>query len=127
MKNILYIEDDVDDQSIFEDALDILAMGLRYDIVSDGKTAIEKLNSQQQPFDLILLDLNMPLFNGFDLLRTLKHEESFKKIPVYILSTSASKKDRKACEELGANGFITKPHDFKEYCRKLNEVILTVL
>ena len=122
MKHILYVEDDVDDQSLFEEALDVLGVPVNYDIAADGYTAIEKLNTPP-PVDLVLLDLNMPILNGFETLRTIKQTDRLKHIPVYILSTSASQKDIEKCHELGAKGFITKPTDFEVYCQKLSAVL----
>lgn len=126
MKKILYVEDDKDDQTLFEEAVDLLGVNVEYDFASDGLTAIKKLQVPP-PVDLILLDLNLPKLNGVDTLRTIKQTDLLKDIPVYILSTSGSYKDKEVCKALGADGFITKAASFEEYCTKLNGVLARYL
>ena len=63
---------------------------------------------------VILLDLNMPGNDGKDVLREIKGNESLKPIPVIVLTTSSSEKDRELSYELGANCFVTKPNSYSE-------------
>lgn len=80
---------------------------------TSGEQAIAYLenNNNSRP-GLILLDLNMPGLDGKRTLEIIKQNNSLKKIPVVILTTSDDERDVKACYELGANTYIQKPVDF---------------
>lgn len=62
--------------------------------------------------DCILLDVNMPLLDGFETLSLIKNDQLLKNIPIFILSTSRSEGDRAKAVELGATGFYIKPAKF---------------
>lgn len=68
---------------------------------------------------LILLDLNLPEIDGFEVLERLKNEESTKMIPVIILTTTSNQKEIDRCYELGCNIYITKPVDYQEFSQAL--------
>lgn len=74
--------------------------------------------------DLILLDLNMPVLNGFEALRKIKAEPLFRHIPVYILSTSRFEPDIARSADLGAEKFYTKPADIEDYKKIIEEILL---
>lgn len=65
--------------------------------------------------DIILLDLNLPLKNGYEVLDEVKNDPDLKSIPVVVLSTSSQKEDIADCYERYANCYITKPFDFKDF------------
>ena len=67
-----------------------------------------KYNKYDDIPDLILLDLNMPLMDGFEALKQIKSTPKLKDIPVYIISTSRSEKDKEMALKLGATGFYHK-------------------
>lgn len=69
--------------------------------------------------DLVLLDLNMPLMNGKEVLKAMKADEALSRIPVVVLTTSDVERDVLASYDLGAAGFVTKPLEME----KLYEVI----
>jgi len=78
---------------------------------------------------VVVMDLNMPGIDGFDLLHHLKTEESTRKMPVIVLTTTDNPKDIDRCYALGCNAFMTKPigyDDFSEAIRKLG-LMLTVV
>jgi CheY-like chemotaxis protein len=90
--------------------------------VGDGVEALELLRSEEalrwRPH-LILVDINMPRMNGFELLETLKTDPRFRSIPTVILSTSASPDDVSNAYDLHANCYISKPHDFHDFVKTL--------
>ena len=89
--------------------------------VLDGREVLEFLRQQGPRFataprpDLILLDLNMPRMDGRECLAALKKDESFRDIPVVILTTSEVERDVVASYNLGASGYIAKPVDIVQF------------
>ena len=81
-------------------------------------------------FDLILLDLNLPKFNGRELLADLKSDPEFKHIPVIVLTTSKAQEDILRTYDLHANCYITKPvdlDDFMHVVRSIEDFWLSVV
>ncbi|MGZ3297699.1 MAG: response regulator [Asticcacaulis sp.] len=78
---------------------------------------------------VVVLDLNMPGVDGFEILRRLKANEPTRKVPVIVLTTTDTQRDIDRCYELGCNVFMTKPvgyEDFSEAIRKLG-LMLTIV
>jgi CheY-like chemotaxis protein len=82
----------------------------------NGLQALELLSSSQDELPhFTLLDLNMPVMNGFEFLKEIKKNEHFKSIPVIIHTTSFSTVDVQKCEELGVAGYFVKELDMVKY------------
>ena len=78
--------------------------------LEENKTQAEKLPC------LLLLDINMPTMDGFEVLEKMRSNEAFKDIPVCTMLTSSDHDlDRSRAMDLGANGYLVKPNDAKEY------------
>jgi CheY-like chemotaxis protein len=121
--SILCVDDDDDDASLLEAAVNHLDHGISFIKCYDGRDALELLaNSTSKP-DLILLDVNMPLLNGFDCLREIRKTPGVKDIPVFMLSTSASPKDVATALEIGARKFLTKPNTYRQICEIMRDII----
>ncbi|HWY25235.1 MAG TPA: response regulator [Nevskia sp.] len=71
---------------------------------------------------IILLDLNMPRKGGLEALAEIKNHPLLRRIPVVILTTSEEEKDVARCYDLGANSFISKPVDFAEFSRVVQQL-----
>src|ERR1700761_8135544 len=88
LRTILLVDDDDNDREFFEDALKTIATDITLKIAGNGVEALDLLcNSTVLP-DLIFMDLNMPLRNGYECLGDIKKNERLKNIPVVIFSTS---------------------------------------
>ncbi|MBF0306423.1 MAG: response regulator [Alphaproteobacteria bacterium] len=72
--------------------------------------------------DLVLLDLNMPLMNGKEVLKAMKADPKLARIPVVVLTTSDVERDVLASYDLGAAGFVTKPLDMEQLFRAIHGV-----
>lgn len=98
-----------DDQAHSRELLRIVLQSEGYDVVeaSDGAEAVIK--ARQQPPDLILLDLQMPVLNGFEVVRILRSNLPFVRIPVVALTASAMHGDREKALQAGFTGYIAKP------------------
>jgi two-component system chemotaxis response regulator CheY len=74
---------------------------------SDGVDGLKKLSSNE--IDLILSDINMPIMDGLKLVNLVRSNESYKMIPIVIITTEGAKEDRDRAMALGADAYITKP------------------
>jgi CheY-like chemotaxis protein len=112
-KRFLVIDDDSDDRELFSEALASVDPVIVCEQATDGAEALQMLGStvNGQP-DIIFLDINMPVMNGWQFLTRLKSEERLKDIPVIVYTTSNNVKDKRIANDLGALCFITKPHAF---------------
>ncbi len=115
---ILLVEDDQVDQLMVKRAFQELNLPHRLDIARDGEEAWQYLQDQSQAKPgLIILDLNLPRLNGFDLLNHIKHEQSLQTIPVVIFTSSRESHDILESFRLGAAGYFVKPMDYPEFVR----------
>lgn len=120
-KSILIIEDNPDDGLLTMRALKKLNYK-NIKLVENGSQALDYLyndedaeNSKHLPPDLILLDLNLPLIDGFTLLKKIRSSRSTKYTPVIVLTSSGEDKDINQSYDLGANSYIQKPVDFIKF------------
>jgi len=74
---------------------------------STGETALERAGSDPPP-DLVLLDLNLPAMDGFEVLRRLRAAERTRKVPVIVVTSSQEERDVQRAYESGANSFVSK-------------------
>ncbi len=114
-KIILMAEDDVDDRLLAKDALAESGLDGELRFVDNGEELLDylhrrgKFEGQALPPGLILLDLNMPVKDGREVLREIKSNPALRQIPVVVLTTSHADTDIELVYHLGANSFITKP------------------
>ncbi len=117
---ILLVEDNAGDIILVEEALDSAGINCTLRVSTSGEDALNYV-SNRPPYetaerpDLILLDLNLPGKNGFDVLQELKGDAKLKSIPVIVLTTSTAESDIKTSYELHANCYISKPLDFNQF------------
>ena len=117
---ILVAEDNPADVYLLREALSLEGGEVDLTVVSDGEQALEYVQ-QQGRFkdaiipDLVVLDLNLPKSDGSDVLRCIRETGTYIGVPVVILTSSDSPRDRKTIESLGANSFITKPSDLDAF------------
>jgi CheY-like chemotaxis protein len=123
MNKLLLIDDDEDDQFFFKEALESIDPTILCDVAINGKIAFDKLKISTTLPDLIFLDLNMPVMNGFDFLQEIKKENKLNRIPIGIFSTSNIISDRELTKTLGARFFLTKPTDLKILRNKIQDIL----
>lgn len=119
---ILIVDDNDDDAFLMESLFGKLGITNPIRRVADGEEALAYFsgtgrygNRGKFPFPaLVLLDLNMPRRNGFEVLKWLKEQPGFRCIVVYILSASMRQVDVDQALSLGANGYIVKPSQVEE-------------
>ena len=122
-KNIFLVDDDVDDQLFFTDALKEIDSGIFCSIANNGKEALDQLRKLNELPEILFLDLNMPFMNGYECLSQLKNESRLSKIPVVIFTTSNDPKDAEITHQLGAEVFLSKPNEFSLLREKLEKIL----
>ncbi len=86
-------------------------------VVENGEDALNM--AQEQQFDVILMDMQMPIMNGFEATEKIRELPSYKSTPIIALTAFAMKGDREKCIEAGATDYIPKPIDSKEFIDKV--------
>ena len=119
---VLMIDDDEDDQMLFKQALTEVNNSVTFSTASNGYDALKKLETPPPP-DIIFLDLNMPIMNGFECLTALKKEKRYEHIPVIIFTTANDAGTIDQTRKLGASAFFHKPIDFGHLIKKLDKLI----
>lgn len=107
--HILLVEDNTINQLVANQYLN--RMGAIITIANNGKEAVELV--EKQKFDVILMDLQMPIMDGFEATQKIRKLESAKKIPILAMTAAVMQQDRDRCEKLGMLDFISKPIDPK--------------
>ena len=113
-------DDDPDDQLLVSDALEEARLGNPIDFTNNGKELLQYLNREgafshlvDEPLPgIILLDLNMPVMDGREVLSKIKQHEKFRSIPIIVLTTSKAEADIARTYDMGVNSFIMKPVSF---------------
>lgn len=123
-QNILLIDDDVEDQEIFNGALKKISVSLKCFCLTSAKDALHKLVTNQLSPDVIFLDLNMPIMSGQEFLMKIKTIDILSSIPIIIFSTSSNQSTIAATKALGATSFITKPDRFDDLVDVLNPLLI---
>jgi two-component system response regulator len=117
---ILLVEDNLGDIRLIQEALKDSTLQNNLRVVRDGDEALTFLRRQgtysnaPRP-NIILLDLNLPGKNGHEVLAEVKQDNSLKRIPVVILTTSTDQDDIRVSYDLHANCFITKPAELNRF------------
>ena len=126
---ILLVEDDPGHARLI--AKNLRRSNITNDIVTlgDGQQAVDYLFSegayagQERPaLLLMLLDLNMPVLDGYQVLQRMKADERTRRIPVIILTTTDDAREVSRCYELGCNVYITKPVDYQQFSEAIRKI-----
>ncbi len=87
----------------------------------DGVDALRKLSGNH--FDIIITDINMPIMDGLKLVKRIRSDESYKDVPIIVVTTEGSQEDRSRALALGANAYITKPIQGPQVVAKVKELL----
>ena len=128
---ILLAEDEPNDVFLVQRALLEARIANRLIVVNDGQKALgyfagegRYANREQYPLpQLVLLDLDMPVVNGFDVLTRLRQHPAFTDLPVVVFTASSRSPDVSRAYRLGANSFLVKPSELRQLSDALKEIV----
>ena len=132
---VLLVEDDPGDELMTREAFEDNKIRNTLHVVRDGEEALDFLyrrgahTSAPRP-DLILLDLNLPKYDGREVLQVIKSDDELAHIPVVVLTTSSAEEDILRSYRLHANAYVTKPVDLDQFIaavRQIDEFFVTVV
>lgn len=126
---ILLAEDNPSHAELVKRSLEDHPLANNITHVSDGEQALDYLyqrgsfdaESAPRP-DLVLLDLRLPRIDGLEVLETVKGDERLRRIPVVILTTSEASGDVSKAYQLHANSYLSKPVDFDQFTKLMEEL-----
>jgi CheY-like chemotaxis protein len=125
--DVLLVEDDPGDELITREAFEHNKISNNLHVAHDGEEGLDFLY-QRGPYkdaprpDLILLDLNLPKYDGRQLLEKIKNDDSLCHIPVVVLTTSAAEEDILKSYKLHANAYVTKPVDLDQFMSAVRQI-----
>jgi CheY-like chemotaxis protein len=124
---VLLVEDDAGDELMTREAFADHKISNRLHVVRDGQEALDFLfrtgpHADAPRVDLILLDLNLPKYDGRQVLERIRSDSDLTHVPVVILTTSASEEDILRSYKLHANAYVTKPVDVNEFIATVRQI-----
>jgi CheY-like chemotaxis protein len=124
---ILLVEDNPGDVRLTRESLHDAKVHNNMAVASDGLKAMAFLRQEGEYAnatrpDLILLDLNLPRMNGFEVLDAIKEDPDLRRIPVVVLTTSQAEQDIVRSYNLYANAYVTKPVDLEQFIHVIKSI-----
>lgn len=116
--SILVVEDTPANQKVVKAILE--KRGHSVTIAHNGKEALTKLSNGQN-YDIVLMDVQMPVMDGLQATRAIRDLKDFKDIPIIAMTAHARREDRRRCLESGMSGYISKPLDVKKLVRLIEK------
>jgi DNA-binding response OmpR family regulator len=117
---VLVVEDEQDIAGLIKHALERAGEG-QVEIVSAGDAALRAI--AEQPPDVVILDLNLPVLSGTDVCRIVRSRPATANIPIIMLTARTSETDRVAGLDLGADDYVTKPFSLRELAARVRAVL----
>ena len=127
LAHILLVEDNEGDILLTLEAFEECKIKTEISVAKNGKEALDFLFNRgafidaKKP-DLILLDINIPIFNGHEVLRQIKSDSILKKIPVIMLTTSSHQKDLDDAYANHCNSYVRKPLEISEFLTAIQKI-----
>jgi CheY-like chemotaxis protein len=124
---VLLVEDDAGDELMTREAFEDNKIRNSLHVVRDGEEALDYLYCRGAHIDavrpdLILLDLNLPKYDGRQVLERIKSDPELATIPVVVLTTSSAEEDIVRSYKLHANAYVTKPVDLGQFIRAVKQI-----
>ncbi|MET1254760.1 response regulator [Aliikangiella maris] len=113
--NILLVEDNPGDIELVKIGLEETNADVNLTVIQDGQHALDHINDNETVPDIILLDINLPKVNGFDVLKAIRGSACYQMVPVIILTSSSAEVDIAKSYAEHANSYVTKPARFDNF------------
>lgn len=120
---ILLVEDDPNDEELILRSLRSLGLEERVEVARNGREALDVLFASDRPPRLIMLDLKLPKMGGLEVLQALRVDNRTRLTPVVVFTSSIEQTDVLASYDLGANSYVRKPVDYREFSDALKQVV----
>ncbi|MGN5239579.1 MULTISPECIES: response regulator [unclassified Rhodococcus (in: high G+C Gram-positive bacteria)] len=125
--DVLLVEDDPGDELMTREAFEDNKIGNSLHVARDGEEALDFLyrrgaHADAPKPDLILLDLNLPKYDGRQVLEQIKSDPDLAPIPVVVLTTSSAEEDILRSYRLHANAYVTKPVDLDQFIKAVKQI-----
>lgn len=121
--SILLVDDDIIERMKFKKVCSDINFPCSIVEAENGKKALSLLESVNNSFNIIILDLHMPTMNGLELLKKIKTSSIYKSIPIIIMSNSEDNSELKQCYDIGISGYFTKPAQYSKYSKKVKSLL----
>ena len=118
---LLLVEDNLNNQQVARELLE--DEGALVQIANNGQEAIDAIVTARQSFDVVLMDWQMPVMDGFAAARHIRHELRLLTLPIVAMTANAMASDREACLAVGMNDHVGKPFDLNELVRVLRKQV----
>ena len=115
MSDILIVEDNPVNQKLI--AFLLARAGYTYDVAENGLVALERLRAS--PYRLVLMDMMMPVMNGFDAVRAIRADNTLRHLPVIALTANALKGEDEKCRAAGCDAYIAKPYSKEQVLKAI--------
>ena len=127
LAHILLVEDNEGDVLLTLEAFEECKLKTEVSVVRNGKEAIDFIFKKGEFIDakkpdLILLDINLPIYNGHEVLKEVKADPELKKIPIVILTTSSNEKDLNTAYKNNCNSYVKKPLHMNEFLEAILKI-----
>jgi CheY-like chemotaxis protein len=129
VKRILLVDDSENDVILIKSALEEAHFGNEIVVAEDGEEALDFLYKKGKYTDyhggdpiFILLDIKMPLMDGIEVLKVIRSDAAFNKVPVIMLTSSNDQHDLQVCYDNGANSFVVKPVNINDFIKMVKDL-----
>ena len=119
--SVLLVEDNEINQQVAEEILS--DKGFEVTIANDGQEGVNTLFKSPNAFDLVLMDIQMPIMDGYKATKTIRRDERFKKLPIVAMTANAMAGDREKALGAGMNDHVAKPIDVKNLFEVLSKYV----
>jgi len=114
-----------DDSRLIRGIIEKTATAIGFEVLqaANGKDALNHLEAGGKEINLVLLDWNMPMMNGIEVLKNMRADDRFKEIPVLMVSTESENDKIKEAIDAGAHGYLTKPFNAEKLTDAIHQVL----
>ncbi len=117
-KHILLVEDNIINQDVL--SLFLIESGFTISVANNGQEALEKLSQSDCTFDLVLMDIHMPVMDGYESSRKIRKTLKYTEIPIIALTANVVQDVEIKCRQSGMNDFLSKPVDYNHLLNVLS-------